>query len=76
MQRNIGITAIGDYRIAGPAMGKLTNLILMNQIKSNGPYDIIAANHKAMVVTSDGLYQYDYNFISNIRLLSFLPAKK
>jgi hypothetical protein len=29
-----------------------------------------------MVVTSDGLYQYDYSNINNIRLLSFLAAKK
>lgn len=63
--------AVKVYNASNPS-----KLILLNQIKSNEPYDIIAANHKAMVVTKDGLYQYDYNFISNIRLLSFLPAKK
>ena len=61
--------AVKIYNASNPS-----KLILMNQIKSNEPYDIIAANHKAMVVTSDGLYQYDYNLISNIRLLSFLPG--
>jgi hypothetical protein len=52
------------------------NLMLLHQIKSNEPYDIIAANKKALIVDADGLYQYDYSNMNNIRLLSFLAAKK
>jgi hypothetical protein len=51
-------------------------LILVGQINSNEPYDVIAANKKLIVVTADGLYQYDYSNIKNIRLLSFFSAKK
>jgi len=50
--------------------------MLLHQIKSNEPYDIIAANKKALIVDADGLYQYDYSNMNNIRLLSFLAAKK
>ena len=64
-------TAVKIYNAANPA-----NLILQQTIKSNEPYDIIAANKKAMVVAADGLYQYDYSNINNIRLLSFLATKK
>jgi hypothetical protein len=59
------------YNAVNPA-----SLVLLQTIESNEPYDIIAANKKSMVVTSDGLYQYDYSNINNIRLLSFLAAKK
>ena len=64
-------SAVKIYNAANPA-----NLILQQTIKSNEPYDIIAANKKAMVVAADGLYQYDYSNINNIRLLSFLATKK
>jgi hypothetical protein len=51
-------------------------LRLLQQIASKEPYDIIAADNKAMLVSNDGLYQYNYSDINHIRLLSFLPAKK
>jgi hypothetical protein len=51
------------------------DLKLLQRIKSNDPYDVIADNHHAMVVTKDGLYQYDYSDIHNIRLLSFFSTK-
>ena len=51
-------------------------LVLLQQIQSNQPYDVIAANKKLVVVNADGISQYDYTNISNIRLLSFIPAKK
>jgi len=59
------------YNAASPGA-----LQLLKSITSEEPYDIIAANNNAMVVCNDGLYQYDYNDINNIRLLSFLPIKK
>lgn len=64
-------TAVKVYNAANP--GKLQ---LLQQIPSKEPYDIIAADHKAMVVSNNGLYQYDYSNVNNIRLLSFLPTKK
>ena len=48
----------------------------LQQIKSDEPYDVIAANKKVMVVGKNGLYQYDYSDLNNIRLLSFYSLKK
>ncbi len=39
-------------------------------------FDIIPFNNVAMVIGEDGLFQYDYSDISNIRLLSSLPIAK
>jgi hypothetical protein len=40
------------------------------------PVDIIPFENTAMVITSDGLYQYDYTDVKNIRLLSKLPIAR
>lgn len=53
-----------------------SGLRLLQQIKSNEPYDVIAADKKLIVVAADGLYQYDYSNMNNIHLLSFITAKK
>ncbi len=63
--------AVKVYNAANPGA-----LQLLKPITSKEPYDIIAANNNAMVICSDGLYQYDYSNINQIRLLSFLPIKK
>jgi hypothetical protein len=63
--------AVKVYNAAKPGA-----LQLLRPITSNDPYDIIAGNNNALVVCSDGLYQYDYSNINQIRLLSFLPIKK
>ena len=52
------------------------NLQLLTQIPDVKGYDVIAANHLLQVVTSKGLYQYDYSNINRIRSLSFLAVKK
>lgn len=64
-------TAVKIYNATNPGA-----LQLLQSIASNEPYDVIAADKKAMVVCSDGLYQYDYSDINHIRLLSFIPIKK
>jgi hypothetical protein len=46
------------------------NLQLIKTISGIDAFDVIAYNNKAIVVAKDGLYQYDYADISNIRLLS------
>jgi len=33
-------------------------------------YDVIAWNNRALVVAKDGLYQFDYSDVNDIRLLS------
>jgi hypothetical protein len=38
-------------------------------------YDVIAYNKVALVVASDGLYQYDYSDPSNLKLLSKISVK-
>jgi hypothetical protein len=63
--------AVKIYNAANP-----DDLKLLQLLAGKDPYDIIAADNKAMLVCNDGLYQYDYSNISHIRLLSFLPAKK
>jgi hypothetical protein len=47
-----------------------TNLSLLKTINGLEPVDVIAWNKKAIVVAKDGLYQYDYSNVNNIRLLS------
>ncbi len=51
-------------------------LVLMQSIASKSPYDVISGNKKLIVVTADGLYQYDYSNINAIKLLSFIAAKR
>jgi hypothetical protein len=63
-------TEIKVYNAANPAA-----LQLLQQIASKDPYDVIAGDKKAMVVCNDGLYQYDYSDINNIRQLSFFAIK-
>jgi hypothetical protein len=46
------------------------NLQLVKTVNDIEPSDVIAYNNIAVVVAKDGLYQYDYSDINNIRLLS------
>ena len=48
----------------------LGNLLLKKQIKNLETYDVIAFNGLAMVVAKDGLYQFDYSDVDNIKQLS------
>ena len=52
------------------------NLQLLSTINGMEPVDVITYNNLAMVVAKDGLYQYDYSNISNIRLLSKITINK
>ncbi len=64
-------TSVKIYNAANPS-----GLQLLQQIPAKDPYDIIASNNKAIVVTSEGLYQYNYSNMKFIRQLSFLAAKQ
>ena len=53
------------YKADDPA-----DLKLLKQIHHLDTYDVIAYNKIALVVAKDGLYQFDYSNLDNIRLLS------
>lgn len=53
----------------------VSHLKQLGSIAVNNSYDIIAGNNHAMVVTDDGLYQYDYSNRQSIRLLSKYALK-
>ena len=52
------------------------NLQLADKVSNIETYDVIAYNNKAIVVASDGLYQYHYTNNGNIYLLSKLSVQK
>ncbi len=47
-----------------------SSLLLKTTIPMAETYDVICYNKKAIVSAKDGLYQYDYNDMNNIKLLS------
>jgi hypothetical protein len=53
----------------------INNLALLKTISGMEAYDVIAQNGWALVVAKDGLYQYDYSTLSNIKLLSKLTVQ-
>ena len=52
------------------------NIITLKQITGFETYDVIANNNKAIVIAKDGLYQYNYADVNNIKLLSKLTIVK
>ena len=46
------------------------NLSLIKQIKNITPFDVIVQDGIAIVVADEGIFQYDYSSINNIKLLS------
>ncbi len=52
------------------------NLKLIKQISNLETYDVVAYNNIALVVAKDGLYQYDYSNLNEIRLLSKIGILK
>lgn len=46
------------------------DLKLMKTIGGMETYDVIAGNKRALVVTKDGLYQFNYSDVQNVKLLS------
>ncbi len=53
----------------------VNNITLLKTISGIETYDVIAQNGWALVVTKDGLYQYDYSSLANIKLLSKLSIQ-
>jgi hypothetical protein len=48
----------------------VSDLKLLKQIKNLNTYDVIAANKHALIVAEDGLYQFDYTDLNDVKLLS------
>jgi hypothetical protein len=59
------------YNAANP-----NSISLLKQISGPNTYDVIAWNDVAIVSATDGLYQYDYSDVNNIKLLSKIVWKK
>ncbi|HEY6503030.1 MAG TPA: hypothetical protein VIZ28_03560, partial [Chitinophagaceae bacterium] len=82
MTRPKGLSKSGDHLFIcdGEAGLKIynasdvMNLQLVKTISGIETYDVIAWNNVALVVAKDGLYQYDFSDISNVRLLSKIPV--
>ena len=53
----------------------VNNLVLLKTISGSETYDVIAQNGWALVVANDGLYQYDYSNLADIKLLSKLTLQ-
>ncbi len=60
----------GQFGLKAFNAAKPYDLKSLSTIGNIDTYDVIAMNKIALVVAKDGLYQYDYSDISNIRLLS------
>ena len=56
--------------------GDVQNLQLIKQIGGIDAFEVIAYNNNAIVVAADGLYQYDYSNVANIKLLSKITIQK
>lgn len=50
----------------------VNNLQLIKHLNDGVAYDVVAENGLAIVVTGDGIYQYDYSDLNNIHLISKL----
>ena len=54
----------------------VSNILLIKQFPNIETYDVIAKNGIALVVATDGLYQYDYSDLNNIHLVSKISLLK
>lgn len=54
----------------------VNSLQLIKHLSGIDTYDVIADNHIALVVASDGLYQYDYSDLNKIHLISRIGISK
>ena len=54
----------------------VSDIQLIKHIKNLETFDVIAFNKVALVVAKDGLYQFDYTDLGNIKLLSKITVEK
>lgn len=60
-----GTAGLKVYNAANPLA-----VVLVKQFNIAEAIDVIAFDHKALVLSKDGLYQYDYSNTANIKLIS------
>ena len=53
----------------------INNITLLKTISGIETYDVIAQNGWALVAAKDGLYQYDYSTLADIKMLSKLTLQ-
>jgi hypothetical protein len=76
----VGLSKDGDNLFVCDGKGGLkvynaanvNDLQLIKELKDATDYDVVAQNGIAIVVTSNGIYQYDYSDVANIHLISKL----
>ena len=66
-----GTAGLKVYDARNPAA-----LQLVKQVTDGETYDVIAWNKNALVVTKDGLWQYDYSHLNNIQLRSKINVSR
>jgi hypothetical protein len=79
-----GLSKDGNYLFICDGKGGLKvfnaadpyNIVLLKTLPVGEAHDVIAFNGWALLVTDNGLYQYDYSDINNIRLLSRINLSK
>ncbi len=54
----------------------INHLSLKQRLRDLEPNDVIAYNKIALVIATDGLYQYDYSNASSLKLLSKIPVRE
>ena len=66
----------GDAGLKLYNVADVMNLQLIKEISDINAYDVIAMNKIALVVATDGLYQYNYANPADIQLLSKIVVAK
>jgi len=80
LKHPVGLSKDGDYLFICDGKDGLkiynasnvNSLRLIKQLSDGIDYDVIAQNGIAIVVASNGIYQYDYSDLANIHLISKL----
>lgn len=54
----------------------VSSIQLKKSVTMSAPYDVICINGIAVVTAKDGLYQFDYSDINNIKQISYLSIAK
>lgn len=84
MKGPLGLSKDGDHLFicdgeAGLKIYNAANVMDLKLLKTIGnikPFDIICLGGNAIVVAEEGIYQYDYSNINNVRMISKIPIDK
>jgi hypothetical protein len=84
MEEPMGMSLDGNHLFLCDGKGGLkiyntddvNNIQLLRTINDIQPFDVITYHNRAIVVTKEGIVQYDYANINNIRKLSMIAIEK